>query len=121
MGQRAPRGSSLLSCPCDFLLQSNIEDDPGSVAVIGSFYSRFVPGDGFNGAAQIMTPGVISFAVRATLQARLRQGLDFKLAKDEVFGVEQENQFIQPVDEQRDRIVALYAYLPAYLRAYLLR
>src|SRR5947208_15995803 len=48
-----------------------IEDDPGSVAVIGSFHSRFVPGNRFNSAAQVVTPGVVSFAMSPSLYLRL--------------------------------------------------
>src|SRR6266568_6761328 len=38
----------------------------------------------------------------------LSEAVDFKLAKEEELGIEQENELIQPCNQQRDSIVAFY-------------
>ncbi len=45
-----------------------------------------------------MPPRIVNLSVSEGMQARLREVVNFKLAKDEVFGVEEKNQFIQPGD-----------------------
>src|SRR5260370_39478680 len=80
-----------------------------------------MPGYSFDSAAQIMALLVVGFARGAAFEMSLGETVYFKFAKNEVFGVEQEDQFIQPGDQQRDDIVTFRGYLPAHLQAYLLR
>src|SRR5260370_29951580 len=57
----------------------------------------------------------------AAFEMSLGETVYFKFAKNEVFGGEQEDQFIQPGDQQRDDIVTFRGYLLAHLQAYLLK
>src|SRR5579859_7187532 len=97
----------------------NVENDSGAIAALDLFHGCIVPGSRLNGAAQVMPPRIVRFPVREGVQARVAKVVNLKMAKDEVFGIEEKNQFVQPVDEQRDRVVALHANLSPDLGAHL--
>src|SRR5947209_11085833 len=80
----------------------DVENDGGPIAACDLLYGCVVPGSRLNGAAQVMPPRIVGFSVGKGMQARLAEVINLKVAKDEVFGIEEKNQFIQPVDEQRD-------------------
>src|SRR5579863_3842338 len=100
---------------------SDIENDGGSIAAFDLPHGCIVPGSRLNGAAQIMPTRIIRFSVHEGMQACLTEVVNLKLAKDEVFGIEEKNQFIQPVDKQGDRVMAFHAHLSPDLGAHLLR
>lgn len=99
----------------------DVENDPGPVPTLYTIDGGLVPGHGFNGAAQIMTPRIVWFAGGATTNARRFEGVDFEMVKEEVFRVEQENERAQPVDEERNLIVAFDADLACGAHINLLR
>src|SRR5258708_34708480 len=78
-----------------------------------------MPGHSFNSATQVVVLCIVGFTGGAAFQVSLSETLYFKLAEDEVFGVKQENQFIQPGNQQRYNIVTFHNDLPADLHIYL--
>src|ERR1700687_5940752 len=99
----------------------NVENHSGAIPTLDLLHVCFVPGSRLNGATQIMSSSIVTLSMREGVQARLREVVNFKLAKDEVFGIEEKNQFIQPAYEQRDGIVAFHANLSTDMGAYLFR
>src|SRR5260370_10296752 len=97
----------------------NVEDDAGLIPHISSVHSSLMPGHSFNSATQVVALCIVGFAGGAAFQVSLSETLYFKLAEDEVFGVEQENQFIYPGNKQRDNIVTFHNDLPADLHIHL--
>src|SRR6266699_3310148 len=66
-----------------------------------------------------MTLCIIGFARRTALQRCFCEGVDLEGTKEEVFSVEQEDEFVQPRDQERNYIVALHRNFPADRLAYL--
>src|SRR5438876_7131257 len=85
----------------DFLSwSSNVKDDTGFVSLIGAFYGSFMPGYSFDSAAQVMTLFIVGFARSMALQVCPANVVDLKLTQEEVFGIEQNDQFVEPGDEE---------------------
>src|SRR5579885_666864 len=101
-------------------LKLNVKDDGGFVAFGGALDGGFVPGDGFDGAAQFVTLRVIWFAGHASGKPGLTDRLNFTFAHEEKLGIEQENQLNEPVDQQGNEIMAARRDLSADKRAHLI-
>ena len=103
-----------------FYYQLDVEDDPFFVSAFRALYGSLVPGDGLYGATELVALCIIRFAKCTGGEARFGDGVDLEIAEEEVFSVEQENQFIQPCDEQLDCIVAFHCDLATGHSTYLL-
>src|SRR5690348_10052689 len=97
----------------------DVENDGGAITTLDLLYGRAVPGSCLDGAAQVMPLRIVWFSMHKGVQARLAEVVNLKVAKDEVFGIEEKNQFVQPVDKQGDCIVTFHVNLSPDLCAHL--
>ena len=79
-----------------------------------------MPGDSFYSASKFVTLCVIGFTKGVGDEMRFSERVDLEIAEEEVFGVEQEDKFVQPCDQERNDIVTFYDDLTGNGLMYLL-
>src|SRR5947209_9830837 len=84
------------------------------------FDSGFVPRYSLNTTAQIVTLYIVRFPKSAAFHAGLTDNVDSEFLEEEVLGIEQHDQLVEPGYQQRDFIVACDRDLSTNLYTHLL-